>query len=100
MWAKTKAEGESIAARLRSGTVNVDEGYAPAWGTTGAPMGGMGVSGMGRRHGPDGLLKYTESQTIATTRLLNLGGPRGLPPKLWAKIMPPFVKALKYLPGR
>lgn len=100
VWAKTKAQGEAIAARLHSGTVNVDEGYAPAWGTTAAPMGGMGVSGMGRRHGPDGLLKYTESQTIATTRLLNLGGPRGLPPKLWAKIMPPFVKALKYIPGR
>ncbi|SNT26455.1 succinic semialdehyde dehydrogenase [Rhodococcoides kyotonense] len=100
VWAKTKAQGEAIAARLHSGTVNVDEGYAPAWGTTGAPMGGMGVSGVGRRHGADGLLKYTESQTIATTRLLNLGGPRGLSPKLWAKIMPPFVKALKYLPGR
>lgn len=100
VWAKTKARGEAIAARLHSGTVNVDEGYAPTWGTTGAPMGGMGVSGVGRRHGTEGLLKYTEPQTIATTRLLNLGGPRGLPPKLWAKIMPPFVKALKYVPGR
>jgi succinate-semialdehyde dehydrogenase/glutarate-semialdehyde dehydrogenase len=60
----------------------------------------MGVSGVGRRHGADGLLKYTEPQTIATTRILNLGGPRGLPPKVWAKIMPPFVKALQYVPGR
>ncbi|MFD4369570.1 succinic semialdehyde dehydrogenase [Rhodococcus sp. NPDC058521] len=100
VWAGSKAEGEAIAARVRSGTVNVDEGYAPAWGSTGAPMGGMGVSGVGRRHGPDGLIKYTEQQTVATTRLLNLGGPRGLPPKLWAKVMPPFVKALKWLPGR
>ncbi len=100
VWAKTKAQGEAIAVRLHSGTVNVDEGYAPSWGSTGAPMGGMGVSGMGRRHGPEGLLKYTESQTVATTRLLNLGGPRGVSPKLWAKIMPPFVKALQYIPGR
>jgi hypothetical protein len=29
-------------------------------------MGGMGLSGVGRTHGPEGLLKYTESQTIAT----------------------------------
>ncbi len=100
VWAKTKAQGEAIAARLNSGTVNVDEGYAPAWGSTAAPMGGMGVSGVGRRHGPDGLLKYTESQTIATTRFLNLGGPRGISPKTWAKLMPRFVDALKYLPGR
>ncbi|PBC55310.1 succinic semialdehyde dehydrogenase [Rhodococcus sp. ACPA1] len=100
VWAGTKAEGESIAARIHAGTVNVDEGYAPAWGSTGAPMGGMGVSGVGRRHGDDGLLKYTEPQTIATTRILNLGGPRGLSPKVWAKIMPPFVKALQWIPGR
>jgi hypothetical protein len=46
--------------------VNVDEGYAFAWGSLGAPMGGMGVSGIGRRHGPEDLLKYTEPQTIAT----------------------------------
>ncbi|NLU85096.1 succinic semialdehyde dehydrogenase [Rhodococcus sp. HNM0569] len=100
VWAGTKAEGEAIAARVHAGTVNVDEGYAPTWGSTGAPMGGMGVSGVGRRHGAEGMLKYTEPQTIATTRILNLGGPRGMSPKLWAKIMPPFVKALKYLPGR
>ncbi|AHK27576.1 2-hydroxymuconic semialdehyde dehydrogenase [Rhodococcus opacus PD630] len=100
VWAGTKAEGEAIAARIHAGTVNVDEGYAPAWGSTGAPMGGMGVSGVGRRHGDDGLLKYTEPQTIATTRILNLGGPRGLSPKVWTKIMPPFVKALQWIPGR
>ncbi|MFC9838609.1 succinic semialdehyde dehydrogenase [Rhodococcus sp. NPDC127530] len=100
VWAGTKAEGEAIAARIHAGTVNVDEGYAPAWGSTGAPMGGMGVSGVGRRHGDDGIVKYTEPQTIATTRILNLGGPRGLSPKVWAKIMPPFVKALQWIPGR
>ncbi len=93
MWAATKNEGEAIAARIHAGTVNVDEGYGPAWGSTGAPMGGMGTSGVGRRHGPEGLTKYTEPQTIATTRILNLGGPRGVPQKLWANILPLFVKA-------
>ncbi len=99
VWARTKAEGEAIAARLRAGTVNVDEGYAPTWGSTGAPMGGMGVSGVGRRHGVDGILKFTESQTVSTTRLINLGG-RRLPPKLWAKALPVFIRAMKYYPGR
>ncbi|MET0315572.1 MAG: succinic semialdehyde dehydrogenase, partial [Rhodococcus fascians] len=45
VWAGTKAAGEAIAVRLRSGTVNVDEGYAPTFGSTAAPMGGMGASG-------------------------------------------------------
>jgi succinate-semialdehyde dehydrogenase/glutarate-semialdehyde dehydrogenase len=99
VWSATKNEGEAIAARIHAGTVNVDEGYGPTWGSTGAPMGGMGTSGAGRRHGPEGLTKYTEPQTIATTRILNLGGPRGVPQKLWAKILPPFVKALQWIPG-
>ncbi|WP_156666121.1 aldehyde dehydrogenase family protein, partial [Rhodococcus sp. HS-D2] len=100
VWGATKAQGEAIAARVRAGTVNVDEGYAPAWGSTDAPMGGMGISGMGRRHGAEGLYKYTEAQTIATTRLLNLDGPRGLPRRVWAKMLAPFVKSMQWLPGR
>ncbi|WP_241383459.1 succinic semialdehyde dehydrogenase [Rhodococcus sp. CH91] len=100
VWAATKAQGEAIAARVHAGTVNVDEGYAPAWGSTDAPMGGMGISGMGRRHGAEGLYKYTEPQTVATTRLLNLDGPRGIPRRVWSKALPPLVKSMQWLPGR
>lgn len=100
VWAATHAAGEAIAARLRAGTVNVDEGYAPAWGSTAAPMGGMGASGVGRRHGETGLLKYTESQTVATQRVTGMAGPSWMPPKLWAKTLPVAIKAMSYLPGR
>jgi succinate-semialdehyde dehydrogenase / glutarate-semialdehyde dehydrogenase len=100
VWAASPAEGEKIAARLRSGTVNVNEGYAFAWGSLSAPMGGMGISGLGRRHGPEGLLKYTESQTIATARVLNLDAPFGLPPVLWQKSLLPIVRTVMKLPGR
>src|SRR5947209_119107 len=89
VWAASTAEGQEIAARLRSGTVNVDEGYAFAWGSLGAPMGGMGQSGVGRRHGPEGLLKYTESQTIAAARVFNLDPPLGIPSTLWQKSLVP-----------
>jgi succinate-semialdehyde dehydrogenase/glutarate-semialdehyde dehydrogenase len=57
--------GRAIAARLQAGTVNVNDGYASAWASLDAPMGGMKASGLGRRHGREGLLKYTEPQTIA-----------------------------------
>src|SRR5699024_5643281 len=100
VWASTPAEGEAIAKRLRSGTVNVNEGYAPAWGSTAAPMGGMGASGVGRRHGPEGLLKYTEPQTVAVQRITGMAGPSWMPPKLWAKALPVAIKAMSYLPGR
>ena len=49
---------QAIARRIRCGTVNVNEAYGAAWGATAAPMGGMGQSGLGRRHGPEGILKY------------------------------------------
>ncbi len=100
VWAGSTAEGEQIAARLRSGTVNVDEGYAFAWGSLSAPMGGMGISGVGRRHGPEGLLKYTEPQTIATARVLNLDAPFGLPDTVWQKSLLPIVRLVMRLPGR
>ncbi len=100
VWAGSKAEGESIAARLRSGSVNVDEGYAPSMGSIAAPMGGMGVSGLGRRHGADGLLKYTEPQTIATTRVVGLDAPFGIPESLWRASLAPLAQLIGYLPGR
>jgi succinate-semialdehyde dehydrogenase/glutarate-semialdehyde dehydrogenase len=100
VWADSDAEGERIAARLRSGTVNVNEGYAFAWGSLSAPMGGMGTSGVGRRHGAEGLLKYTEAQTIATARVLNLDPPFGMPSALWQKSLLPIVRTVMKLPGR
>ena len=36
-------------------------------------MGGMGDSGLGRRHGAEGIRKYTETQTVAIQRLIPLG---------------------------
>ncbi len=100
VWAATAREGEAIAGRVHAGTVNVNEGYGPAFGSTDAPMGGMGSSGMGRRHGADGLLKYTESQTVATQRLIDLGGPSWLPDKAWNAVLPHAVRAMALLPGR
>ncbi|WP_280265518.1 succinic semialdehyde dehydrogenase [Nocardia wallacei] len=100
VWAATKADGERIAERLHAGTVCVDEGYAPAWGTTGAPMGGMGISGVGRRHGPDGLLKFTEPQSVVVTRLLNLDAPWGVPQDKWQPFLMSIARAIRFLPGR
>ncbi|MQY30666.1 succinic semialdehyde dehydrogenase [Nocardia aurantia] len=100
VWTGSAAEGEAIAQRLRTGTVCVNEGYAPAWGTTAAPMGGMGISGVGRRHGPDGLLKFTEAQNIVTTRLFNLDAPYGISQSTWQPALMAMARAIRFLPGR
>ena len=72
VWTKDARRGHEVAARLRTGTVNVNEGYAPAYGSVQSPMGGMKDSGLGRRHGSEGILKYTEAQTVAQQRLIPL----------------------------
>jgi succinate-semialdehyde dehydrogenase / glutarate-semialdehyde dehydrogenase len=73
VWTRDTRRGEDLAARLRAGTVNVNEAYGAAWASVDAPMGGVGDSGLGRRHGREGIWKYTEPQTIATQRLVPVG---------------------------
>ena len=58
------------------GSVNVNDGAAAAAGSIEAPMGGMRDSGIGRRHGAEGIRKYTEAQTIATQRGMALAPPK------------------------
>jgi succinate-semialdehyde dehydrogenase / glutarate-semialdehyde dehydrogenase len=99
VWTSDPKHGRRVAARLQAGTVNVNEAYAAAWGSVDAPMGGMKASGLGRRHGEHGILKYTESQTIATERLLPVGSPAWLNPGRYARIMTTGLRALKRLPG-
>lgn len=48
VWTKNAGRGHRVAARLRTGTVNINEGYAPAYGSVQSPMGGMKDSGLGR----------------------------------------------------
>lgn len=81
----------SIARRVEAGTININDGYAAAWSTVDAPLGGVKDSGMSRRHGEEGLLKYTESHTIVEMRGMPVSGPRFLSRKLYAAIMGRFL---------
>ncbi|TSE01096.1 succinate-semialdehyde dehydrogenase (NADP(+)) [Skermania sp. ID1734] len=99
VWTSDPARGRRVAARLQAGTVNVNDAYAAAWGSVDAPMGGMKASGIGRRHGEHGILKYTESQTIAVERLLPVGAPTGLDPARYARIVTRALRLLRRTPG-
>jgi succinate-semialdehyde dehydrogenase/glutarate-semialdehyde dehydrogenase len=75
IWGKNTRRAQTLAERIRAGAVSINDGAAAAAGSIEAGMGGMGDSGLGRRHGAEGIRKYTESQTIATQRLMALGVP-------------------------
>ncbi|MBO0891901.1 MAG: succinate-semialdehyde dehydrogenase (NADP(+)) [Acidothermales bacterium] len=100
VWTTDIARGRDIASRIRAGTVNVNEAYAAAWGSMDAPMGGMGDSGLGRRHGAVGVLKYTEPQTVAVQRVMGLGRPPGVTGEQWATLFTGGLRALKRLGRR
>ncbi|MGW2169308.1 succinic semialdehyde dehydrogenase [Streptomyces sp. NPDC001705] len=99
VWTSDERRGRRVAARLQAGTVNVNDAYAAAWGSVDAPMGGMKASGLGRRHGEHGILKYTESQTIAIERVVPVGAPDGVDPARYARVVSAGLKILKRLPG-
>ncbi|MET9501250.1 succinic semialdehyde dehydrogenase [Streptomyces sp. NPDC006622] len=95
VWTKDGRRGRAVAARLRTGTVNVNEGYAPAYGSVQSPMGGMKESGLGRRHGSEGILKYTEAQTVAQQRLLPMAPALGMDDEKYAEFMSRSLRLMK-----
>jgi len=78
--------------------VNINEGYAAAWASHDAPMGGMKTSGLGRRHGAEGIQRFTQPQNVATQRLLLLAPPPGVPRDAYAKVMMLGGRVLHRLP--
>ncbi|MFI7588181.1 succinic semialdehyde dehydrogenase [Spongisporangium articulatum] len=64
VWA-TRRRGARIARGIEAGTVVVNEAYTVGWASVASPMGGRKQSGMGRRHGSAGILRFTESQSVA-----------------------------------
>ncbi|MQA93525.1 MAG: aldehyde dehydrogenase family protein [Streptosporangiales bacterium] len=87
VWTKDVREGRRLAERIQAGTVNVNEGYGAAYASYAAPMGGFKGSGLGRRHGSEGVLRYTEPQTVASQHLMGLGGPPGMSFATFARVM-------------
>jgi len=72
VWTRDLRRGRLLARQLRVGTVSVNEAFIATWGSVAAPMGGRGDSGLGRRHGVEGLLRFTETQTVAVQRGVGL----------------------------
>ncbi|CAM3624592.1 succinic semialdehyde dehydrogenase [Isoptericola cucumis] len=73
IWSADVARARALAARVESGTVVINDGYASAWASPAAPMGGFKASGLGRRHGREAVEALTEVQAVAAQRGARLG---------------------------
>ncbi len=97
VWTTDVRRGRRIAERIRTGTVNINECYAAAWASMGAPMGGMKASGMGRRHGAEGILKYTEAQNVSAQYLVPIAPAFGMSQQAHATALTLGLRAMKKL---
>lgn len=98
LWSSNITRAWQLGRRIQAGMVNINESYPAAWGSITSPMGGMKQSGIGRRHGPEGLLKYTESQTVAAQYVLPLFFIPGFSRRLLADLLVYYLKVVKHIP--
>lgn len=65
VFTRSRRRARRVADALEAGSVNVNEGYRGSFGSVDAPMGGVKASGLGRRNGPEGLLRFVEPITVS-----------------------------------
>ena len=99
VWGRDTGRARAFASRVQAGTANVNEGYAAAWASVDSPMGGFKDSGLGRRHGREGITRFTEPQTIALERLLPVAAPPFMSEETYAKVMSGALKVMRRVPG-
>jgi acyl-CoA reductase-like NAD-dependent aldehyde dehydrogenase len=97
IYSQDGARARAMAKQIRCGTVNINEAFAATFASIDAPMGGMRESGLGRRQGTEGILRYTETQSVATQRLLRFGPMLGLSDERYAKVMTAQLRLLAKL---
>ena len=90
-----------IAEQVHAGGVTINDGYAATWASVSTPLGGVKESGVARRHGPEGLTKYTEVKNISQQRIMPMRGPKQMPRRYYGELMTTALdlgKKLRFLP--
>ena len=67
IWTDDTAKGERLAREIEAGVVCVNDAVINYFALE-LPMGGWKASGLGTRHGKDGIRKYTQKQTVLVTK--------------------------------
>jgi acyl-CoA reductase-like NAD-dependent aldehyde dehydrogenase len=97
IYSQDGARARAMAREIRCGTVNINEAFGATFASIDSPMGGMRQSGMGRRQGSEGIHRYTESQSVATQRLVRFAPMLGMSDETYAKVMTANLTIMKKL---
>jgi acyl-CoA reductase-like NAD-dependent aldehyde dehydrogenase/choline dehydrogenase-like flavoprotein len=66
VWTRNTRKGEEVARRVEAGVCCVNDAQVN-YGALELPMGGWKASGLGSRHGADGIRKYAKRQSLMIT---------------------------------
>jgi succinate-semialdehyde dehydrogenase/glutarate-semialdehyde dehydrogenase len=80
-----------------AGSVNINEGYRSSMASLDSPMGGMKQSGVGRRNGKHGILRFTEARTVGVSTGLLKFPSRARQYNSMAPMMNALAKVMKRL---
>ena len=97
VWGTDLAEAEKVARRIEAGNVNINDILATAYASKATPSGGVKQSGVGARHGDQGLLKYTDCQNLAVLKKQVMGPQPGQPYAAYAKQTRMSLKMMRHL---
>ena len=95
VWGTDLAAAEGVARRIESGNVNVNDVLAVAYASKGTPSGGVKQSGVGARHGDQGMLKYTDVQNLGVLRKQVMGPQPGQDYAAYARQMRTSLKVMR-----
>ena len=98
LWTRNTRAGMAVAERIQAGTVEINDGIVATWGSADVLQGGMKASGMGRRNGKYGILRFTEPQSVVIQRLHGIHPPGTMTHELFTAVMTHSFKALHKLP--
>ena len=98
LWTRNTRAGMAVAERIQAGTVEINDGIVATWGSADVLQGGMKASGMGRRNGKYGILRFTEPQSVVIQRLHGIHPPGTMTHELFTAVMTHSFKALHLLP--
>ncbi|MEU7144103.1 succinic semialdehyde dehydrogenase [Nocardia sp. NPDC046473] len=86
VWSRDLARANHIAAQLQAGNININDGFVATYAAKGTPSGGLKQSGVGTRHGDQGLLKYTDTVNVGVLKRQVMSARSGQPYEKQLKI--------------
>ena len=101
IWSGDTKTSQAIAQRIEAGSVAINSTLL-IYSTFDVPMGGIKQSGLGRRHGKPGILRFTRSHSIVDS-FAKGGGYEGILAKVTserqARSMAKAFKMMRKIPG-